>query len=753
VYCVAVSADGLIASGSRDRTARLWEAETGRELLCLAGTNEEIHSVAFSADGGRVATLGAAGSVRVFDSVGGQLLVSFQENLPEVGTSVDRTASARFEPGSVQIAFSGDGNHVVWLAKGHVRIVHLQSGELLLVGEIAAARSVCSPDGVRLAIFTNDGVHWFDFETGRHVAVSLWQNAAEGRLRFPGARVVEHSRTIVWMSPDARFFVVGSTEWEETLSEAEIERIEHASGRIADTESHYVYWVRVYDAQSGEQLASCADHSGAVSALTFSPDAAQVASGSEGHAIHLWNWRSGEPVRQLLGHGGAVSSLEYSADGRWLVSGSGTCGHRVGDRTIRIWDPQGNAHTPRLRGHSTELAHCLDISVDGRRIATAGSDYAIRTWDAATGALSAEFSVELIPEELSFSPNGLHFLFPGNATPFLRDSTTGTVLQSHFDGQWEREHLAGIVTMPIGFEGGASVATYSPDGTRILGCGERRITIWDAASGRKTGEIGYPGTVYRACFSPDGNRLAAVGDSGLCLFDTSSQALLFSTPTPTAGQYRLSFSPNGRTIYLQFFADRDARVQVWDALDFTIMDEFSFWGDLRALAGGTVQFPWVLENRKKVGASVRPVRKSEPVAWFPSYLAPFATHPAGTSWAGIWHNHLFLLALEGPDVRQAEAGISIAPAVRHWNWEPSRLVNHAADPADPDATAEYGWTNHGAWDADLSALCPRCCERFLVVESEVVVHCPKCDCRIQLVRADSDDETMRRESCEAKHDL
>ena len=67
VTAVAFSPDSKrLVSGSLDKTAKVWELETGRELLTLNGHHDEVTGVEFSSDGQRIVTSGRDGEVRVW---------------------------------------------------------------------------------------------------------------------------------------------------------------------------------------------------------------------------------------------------------------------------------------------------------------------------------------------------------------------------------------------------------------------------------------------------------------------------------------------------------------------------------------------------------------------------------------------------------------------------------------------------------------------------------------------------------------
>jgi eukaryotic-like serine/threonine-protein kinase len=158
VASVAFSPDGkLIASGSYDYTVKIWNADTGAEVMTMKKHSSLVSDVAFSADGKRLASASSDGTIRLCDVATGSEPLILKGHESEV----------------FSVAFSPDGKRIVSGSKDEtIRIWDAATGtevQRLLVSGTVWGLSF-SPDGKTLAA-ASERVK----RAGR--TITLWESA------------------------------------------------------------------------------------------------------------------------------------------------------------------------------------------------------------------------------------------------------------------------------------------------------------------------------------------------------------------------------------------------------------------------------------------------------------------------------------------------------------------------------------------------------------------------------------------------
>ncbi len=288
VNSVAISPDGrLLASGSADKTVKLWNTGTGEHLLTFTGHTDDVNCVAFSPDGRILASAGLDRTVKLWQVSTGKLLLTLD------GHS-DWVLSVAISPRFPLLA-SGSWDKTV-------KLWHLATGKLLhtLTGHSGGVRSVAfSPDGQTLASGSWDKT------------VKLWQ-LATGKLL--------HTLT-------------GHTEPVSSVAFSLQSPIALASGSEDKT-------VKLWQPDTGGRAPGAAllntltDHTKWVNAIAFNPRSQILASGSRDQTIKLWHLPTGKLLHTICEDSYSVNSVAFSPDGQILASGSE-------DKTVKIWRTVG----------------------------------------------------------------------------------------------------------------------------------------------------------------------------------------------------------------------------------------------------------------------------------------------------------------------------------------------------------------------------------------------------------------------------
>ena len=298
VRVLTLSGDGqILASGSDDKTIKLWNPQTNALLQTLTGHRDRIKSIAITPNG-QIISSSFDNTIRFWNAQTGK-------EVRKIGEKTGINGMVLTNDGQTLISGSGDNT---------IKFRNLKTKKIDRILKVETTALAISRDGKTLFSGGENG--------GK---IRLWSLATGKQLRsFTPPPVRKEDKINGSEQASAPISLAVSNDGKMLLSGVYDDSFQSGGIRTTDGKSF-----KVWDLTTGK-LVHNTSLGVSIDALVISPDSKTFIAGGLNSEMVLRDIKTLKPVREFTGHAGGIYGLALSRDGKTLYSGSG-------DKSIKVW--------------------------------------------------------------------------------------------------------------------------------------------------------------------------------------------------------------------------------------------------------------------------------------------------------------------------------------------------------------------------------------------------------------------------------
>ena len=572
VIAVAISPDSnLVATGSRDKSARLWELSSGREVRSFLGHEASVNSLDFSRDGKYLITSSGDKSVRIWETFTGREIFKLEPDQQRL----------------TDVALSSNGKFFVTAGYGDTaKVYDFQSKKIL-------ARIPVNPDkgsgyGVNIAISADN--KWIGFGEDNRVATvyrtSDWQQAYKFELKEGWC-----GGCYTWLdfNPEGKSLYMASHNGPIKMYNLQTgQLIKQIADKIDDLRSLSVSTdgkklliaddkqIIIYNAETGSELQIVKPSlSEEINECAFTQSGKQILITCDDNTVVIWDLARNKKVGSLTGflNDRDKGGLTYDQDNFWdagiakyvrfknylLISKNGKelIKGKFGTK-VKRWDIASGKALMEYNGHKKAVL-CYDLSKDGSRLVTGGGDGKIILWDTQTGdSIQTIQSYQQPILDIHFNNDETQITTSSwDATMKIHDLKTKKLL--HY---WDFQEF-----------GSAFNVAWGPNDLYLLSAQHKELTMWEIDSHEPIRKfIGHQDQVSSIRLSADQkNLLTASWDGSIRVWDIGTALMTRKLKGHTGPVHAAIYSADEKSV---FSAGADRIIRMWDLQSSTVSQTF-----------------------------------------------------------------------------------------------------------------------------------------------------------------------------------